>query len=58
VCLSPHRYKLGECFLHLPLGAAQKRLEKDQSVIDGKITELTTKKRECEKGMGELKVKL
>ena len=49
---------MGECFLHLPLNAAQKRLEKDQGVIDRKIAELTTKKRECEKGMGELKVKL
>lgn len=49
---------MGECFLHLPLPTAQKRLERDLEVIDSKVAELTTKKKECETSMGELKVKL
>ena len=49
---------MGECFLHLPLGTAQKRLEQDLAVIEGKVAELATRKKECESSMGQLKVQL
>jgi hypothetical protein len=52
------RYKMGECFLHLPLGTAQKRLEKDLAVIESKVSELSSKKKECESSMGQLKTQL
>ena len=55
---SPHRYKIGESFLHLPLPRALKRLEKDQADITAQLTDLSATAEECEKGMKALKVVL
>ncbi|KAG6865483.1 hypothetical protein C0991_002195 [Blastosporella zonata] len=38
----PVLYKVGEAFLHMPLPRAQKRLEKDQSVLDTRLSTLST----------------
>jgi prefoldin subunit 4 len=52
------RYKVGETFLHLPHTQAVKRLEKDQAVIDSKVSSLASSAEECEKNLKELKVAL
>lgn len=56
--LSLHRYKTGDSFFHLSLSRAQKTLEKDNAVIDERVSKLEAKKRECEEGMRDLKVHL
>jgi hypothetical protein len=52
------RYKVGECFLHMPHPRAMKRLEADQATLDARVSELQSTAEECEKGMKELKVVL
>lgn len=52
------RYKVGEAFLHMPLPRALKRLEKDQSEIDARISSLSASSSDCESQMKELKVTL
>ncbi|KAG5643380.1 hypothetical protein DXG03_000994 [Asterophora parasitica] len=51
-------YRVGETFLHMPLPRALKRLEKDQSEIDERISTLAVSAEECESQMKELKVAL
>ncbi|KAG6919364.1 hypothetical protein DXG01_006913 [Tephrocybe rancida] len=51
-------YKVGEAFLHIPLPRAQKRLEKDQSVLDARISALSTSSEDCDTQMKALKVQL
>ncbi|RDB16701.1 Prefoldin subunit 4 [Hypsizygus marmoreus] len=54
----PVLYKVGETFIHMPLPRALKRLEKDQSELEGKISSLSSSSGECESKMKELKVAL
>ncbi|KAF5385813.1 hypothetical protein D9615_002605 [Tricholomella constricta] len=54
----PVLYRVGETFLHMPLPRALKRLEKDQSEIDERISSLSASTEECESKMKELKVTL
>ncbi|KAF8070081.1 Prefoldin subunit-domain-containing protein [Lyophyllum atratum] len=54
----PVLYKVGETFLHMPLPRALKRLEKDQSEVDERISSLSESTAECERKMKELKVTL
>ncbi|KAG6868391.1 hypothetical protein C0993_003807 [Termitomyces sp. T159_Od127] len=51
-------YRVGEAFLHLPLSQAQKRLERDQSHIDTRISTLSTSSEDCDTQMKALKVQL
>lgn len=52
------RYKVGETFLHMPLPLALKRLEKDRSELDERISTLSASSEDCETKMKELKVAL
>ena len=52
------RYKIGEAFVHLSHSRAMKRLEKDQTDIDGKVAGLAAQADECEIEMKQLKVVL
>ncbi|KAL0072307.1 hypothetical protein AAF712_000069 [Marasmius tenuissimus] len=54
----PVLYKLGEAFLHMTHTKALKRLEKDQSDIDSRVSTLSGQADECEKEMKSLKVTL
>ncbi|KAJ8076367.1 hypothetical protein PM082_000788 [Marasmius tenuissimus] len=54
----PVLYKLGEAFLHMTHPKALKRLEKDQSDIDSRVSTLSGQADECEKEMKSLKVTL
>ncbi|KAI0268821.1 Prefoldin subunit 4 [Gloeopeniophorella convolvens] len=54
----PVLYKVGEAFLHLPHSRAMKRLEKDQTHVDGEISKLTETVDQCESDMKALKVAL
>ncbi|KAG6817494.1 hypothetical protein H0H87_008119 [Tephrocybe sp. NHM501043] len=54
----PVLYKVGEAFLHMPLTRAQKRLEKDQSALDERISALSTSSEDCDTQMKALKVQL
>ena len=49
-------YKVGEAFLHMPQSRALKRLEQDQTSIDGKVATLALQADECEVQMKGLKV--
>ena len=51
-------YKVGEAFLHMPQSRALKRLERDQTSIDGKVATLALQADECEVQMKDLKVVL
>ena len=51
-------YKIGEAFLHMPQSRALKRLERDQTSIDGKVAALALQADECEVQMKDLKVVL
>jgi prefoldin subunit 4 len=51
-------YKVGEAFLHIPQSRALKRLERDQTSIDGKVAALALQADECEVQMKGLKVVL
>ncbi|KAF9473395.1 Prefoldin, subunit 4 [Pholiota conissans] len=51
-------YKVGEAFVHMPQSRALKRLEKDQAVVDAKVSVLAAQADDCETQMKELKVKL
>ncbi|KAF8987985.1 Prefoldin beta-like protein [Cyathus striatus] len=51
----PILYKIGETFLHMPLTRAQNRLEKDQEVVDSKISDLESQADACRTEMGQLK---
>ena len=51
-------YKVGEAFLHMPQSRALKRLERDQTLIDGKVATLALQADECEVQMKDLKVVL
>ncbi|KAF5328809.1 hypothetical protein D9619_011647 [Psilocybe cf. subviscida] len=51
-------YKVGETFLHLPHARALKRLDKDQSTVDGKVAALAGQADDCEVQMKELKIQL
>ncbi|KAG6874506.1 hypothetical protein C0995_010416 [Termitomyces sp. Mi166 len=51
-------YRVGEAFLHMPLFQAQKRLEKDQSNLDARISILSTSTEDCDSQMKALKVQL
>ncbi|KAF8228846.1 hypothetical protein L208DRAFT_1402966 [Tricholoma matsutake] len=54
----PVLYKVGETFLHMPLPLALKRLEKDRSELDERISTLSASSEDCETKMKELKVAL
>ncbi|KAK1222031.1 hypothetical protein PQX77_015130 [Marasmius sp. AFHP31] len=54
----PVLYKIGEAFLHMTHPKALKRLEKDQSDIDSRVSTLSGQADECEKEMKSLKVTL
>ncbi|GLB37009.1 putative binds specifically to cytosolic chaperonin (c-CPN) and transfers target proteins to it [Lyophyllum shimeji] len=54
----PVLYRVGEAFLHMPLPRALKRLEKDQSEVDERMSSLSGSTAECEAKMKELKVTL
>jgi prefoldin subunit 4 len=56
--ITPHRYKIGESFLHIPHARALARLEKDQVTLDSEIRTLSERVDECEKEMKELKTLL
>ncbi|KAF9022053.1 Prefoldin, subunit 4 [Hymenopellis radicata] len=51
-------YKVGETFLHMPHNRAMKRLERDQAVLDDKLSSLGSRSDDCQKEMNELKVAL
>lgn len=51
-------YKVGEAFIHLPHHRAVKRLESDQTQVDGEIAKLTEVVDQCERDMKALKVTL
>ncbi|KAF8913676.1 Prefoldin subunit 4 [Mucidula mucida] len=51
-------YKVGETFLHMPHSRAMKRLERDQAVLDDKLSSLGLRSEDCQKEMNELKVAL
>ncbi|KAF9010761.1 Prefoldin beta-like protein [Cyathus striatus] len=51
----PILYKIGETFLHMPLTRAQNRLEKDQEVVDSKISDLESQADACRTEMSQLK---
>jgi prefoldin subunit 4 len=52
------RYRIGETFIHLPLPRAQKRIAKDQEVLDQRIAALNERTEAHENEMKELKVQL
>ncbi|KAF8187466.1 hypothetical protein BJ912DRAFT_1059809 [Pholiota molesta] len=49
-------YKVGEAFVHMPQPRALKRLEKDQAIVDSKVSALAVQADDCEMQMKELKV--
>jgi len=51
-------YKVGETFVNMPQARALKRLEKDQAIVDAKVSVLAVQADDCETQMKELKVKL
>ncbi|KAJ3814777.1 Prefoldin subunit 4 [Lentinula lateritia] len=54
----PVLYKIGETYLHMSLPRALKRLEKDQTDLDAKLTKLSESAQQCETDMKQLKVAL
>ena len=54
----PHRYRVGEAFVHLSQPRALKRLAKEQKDVDAELSKLSAVVEQCEKEMKELKVVL
>ena len=52
------RYRVGETFLHVPVGKAQKMLAADREAILKEIDDLQTRLGECAEEMKDLKVVL
>ncbi|KAJ3878060.1 Prefoldin subunit 4 [Lentinula edodes] len=54
----PVLYKIGETYVHMSLPRALKRLEKDQTDLDVRLTKLSESAQQCETDMKQLKVAL
>ncbi|KAF8828698.1 Prefoldin beta-like protein [Lentinula edodes] len=54
----PVLYKIGETYVHMSLPRALKRLEKDQTDLDVRLTKLSESAQQCEADMKQLKVAL